>query len=70
MNNIIKYVIGTWLDFYLNSPSSTQAKFRIGKTTVYVIESFGDLNIIFDDVYIVCDHSIDKVLHSVKEMLQ
>ena len=70
MNNIIKYVIGTWLDFYLNSPSSTQAKFRIGNTTVYAIESFGDLNIIFDDVYIVCDHSIDKVLHSVKEMLQ
>lgn len=70
MNNIIKHVIGTWLDFYLNSPSSTQAKFRIGKTTVYAIESFGDLNIIFDDVYIVCDRSIDKVLHSIKEMLQ
>lgn len=70
MNNIIKYVIGTWLDFYLNRPSPTQAKFRIGKTTVYAIESFEDLIIIFDDVYIVCDRSIDKVLHSVKEMLQ
>ena len=70
MNNIINYAIGTWMDYYLNSPSPTQAKFRIGKTTVYVIESFGDLNIIFDDVYIVCSHSIDKVLHSVKEMLQ
>jgi len=70
MNSIIKYVIGTWMDFYLNSPSPTQAKFRIGKTTVYAIESLGDLNIIFDDVYIACDTSIDKVLHTVKEMLQ
>ena len=70
MNNIIKYVIGSWTDFYLNSASPTQAKFRIGSTTVYVTESFGDLTIIFDDVYIVCNHTIDKVLRSVREMLQ
>ena len=70
MNNIIKYAICSWMDFYLNSPSPTQAKFKIGETIVYANESFGDLNIIFDDVYIVCNHSIDKVLHSIKEMLQ
>ncbi len=70
MNDLIKYVIGRWSDFYLNSPSKTQAKFRIGSTTVYAVQSFEDINIIFDDVYISCEHSIDKILKMVEEALR
>lgn len=70
MNNLIKYVIGRWSDFYLNSPSATQAKFRIGGTTVYVTGTFEEINIIYADAYITCVKNFDRMLKAIEEMLQ
>lgn len=69
--NNMRTAITLWEETFINKPHENQAKFRIGETTVYVITTFDEITIVYDDVLITCQsESIENILNMVREALE
>lgn len=67
----MRTIITLWEGAFINKPHENQAKFRISETTVYVITTFDEITIVYDDVLITChSESIENTLNMVREALE